>query len=62
MLVVIAVMLTGIDEVLLMVKVLAALSTPIVPPVKLRDVGVVVIATALVPVRPTNASRLLPLS
>jgi hypothetical protein len=53
---------TGLAEVLVILKVFAALVVPIVPSVKLRLAGVVVTGTAPIPVRPTNASRLWELS
>jgi len=55
--------LTELDVVLLvMLKIFAALCDPTVPPVKLMVVGKTATEAALLPVRPTKASRLLLLS
>src|SRR5258708_25208257 len=50
---------TGLAEPLVILKVFAVLCIPTVPPVKLRLAGAVVTGAAPIPVRPTNASRLL---
>jgi hypothetical protein len=56
---VIVLTVTALAEAFVILKVFGALCKPIVPPVKLRLAGAVVTGAAPVPVRPTNASRLL---
>jgi len=57
--VVIELIWTVLVVLLVISKVWAALDVPIIPPVKLRLVGALLTGASPVPVRPTQASRLL---